>query len=92
MKNKKYVELGLTVLEGYVPQKFRFERGVNLGKCEILAGSAFGLYSYMNSGFVRSAVIVGRYCSIGRNVTIGSGVHDHAALSTSPFFTTNSNP
>ncbi|WAI83184.1 MULTISPECIES: CatB-related O-acetyltransferase [Achromobacter] len=91
MKSQKFVEMGLTALEGYVPSKFRFEQGVNLGKCEILPGAAFGFQSYMNSGFVRSAVIVGRYCSIGRNVTIGSGVHDLNALSTSPFFKNNSN-
>lgn len=91
MKTQKYAEMGLTAVEGYVPSKFRFERGVNLGKCEILPGVAFGFQSYMNSGFVRSAVIVGRYCSIGRNVTLGSGVHDLNALSTSPFFKNNSN-
>ncbi|SIT25444.1 CatB-related O-acetyltransferase [Achromobacter sp. MFA1 R4] len=92
MKNKKFAAMGLTVLDGYEPRKFRFEQGVTLGKCEVLAGAAFGFQSYMNSGFVRSSVIVGRYCSIGRNVTLGSGAHDLSALSTSPFFQTNSNP
>lgn len=91
MNKQQYAEMGLTVVEGYLPSKFRFEQGVNLGKCEILPGAAFGFQSYMNSGFVRSAVVVGRYCSIGRNVTLGSGVHDLNALSTSPFFTNNSN-
>lgn len=92
MKNKKLAALGLTVPEGYEPPKFRFEQGVSLGKCEILAGAAFGFQSYMNSGFVRSYVVVGRYCSIGRNVTLGSGAHDLNALSTNPFFKKNSNP
>lgn len=92
MKSRKLAELGLTALEGYEPPRFRFEEGVSLGKVEILPGSAFGSYSYMNSGFVRSAVVVGRYCSIGRNVTLGSGVHDMHALSTSSFFRNNNNP
>lgn len=92
MKNKKFAAMGLTVLEGFEPPRFRFEQGVSLGKCEVLAGAAFGLHSYMNSGFVRSYVVVGRYCSIGRNVTLGSGAHDMDALSTNPFFKRNSNP
>lgn len=93
VKNKELQKKGLSVLVGHEPgSPFRFEPGVSLGRCEILAGVAFGMYSYMNSGFVRSAVVVGRYCSIGRNVTLGSGVHDHEALSTHPFFKINSNP
>ncbi|WP_332675306.1 CatB-related O-acetyltransferase [Aromatoleum sp.] len=40
----------------------------------------------MNGGFVRSGVEIGRYCSIGRDVTIGTGHHELEALSTSPFF------
>lgn len=92
IKNKELAKIGLTALVGYEPgAKFRFEPGVALGKVEVLAGVAFGMHSYMNSGFVRSAVVVGRYCSIGRNVTLGSGVHDHTALSTNPFFKINSN-
>lgn len=92
MKNKELLQKGLSALVGHEPQSpFRFETGVSLGRCEILGGAAFGMHSYMNSGFVRSAVVVGRYCSIGRNVTLGSGVHDHNALSTHPFFTVNSN-
>lgn len=85
-------DLGLTVLDGYIPPRFRFEQGVKLGKCEVHPGAAFGFYSYMNSGLIRSAVIVGRYCSIGRNVTLGCGAHDLHALSTSSFLNINSNP
>lgn len=46
----------------------------------------FGFASYMNGGLVRGYVEVGRYCSIGRDVTLGLGVHDHTRTSTSPFF------
>lgn len=73
------------------PPKFRFENGVSVGAVEIHPGVSFGMYSYINSGFIRSGVVVGRYCSIGRNVTIGSGAHDYNAFSTSPFFKINSN-
>ncbi|WP_165164217.1 CatB-related O-acetyltransferase [Corynebacterium qintianiae] len=46
----------------------------------------FGFGTYMNGGFVRGYVEVGRYCSIGRDVTLGLGVHDLTRTSTSPFF------
>ncbi len=44
-----------------------------------------GAYSYMNGGgYLRDRVLIGRYCSIGRRVSIGAGAHALAALSTSP--------
>ena len=44
-----------------------------------------GACSYMNdSGCVRSGVFIGRYCSIGRRVTLGAGSHFMLGLSTSP--------
>lgn len=80
-------EMGLKALQGHLPKSpFRFESGVSLGTCEIHGGVKFGMHSYMNSGFVRSGVVVGRYCSIGRDVTIGTGHHEMGALSTSSFF------
>lgn len=48
--------------------------------------SYFGFATYINSGFLRSYVEVGRYCSIGRNVSIGLGNHNHQGLTTSPYF------
>ncbi|MFQ6186457.1 CatB-related O-acetyltransferase [Sinorhizobium meliloti] len=50
-----------------------------------------GRYSYINSGFIRRAVEIGRYCSIGRNVTIGTGTHDIRGLTTSPVLPTPRN-
>lgn len=44
-----------------------------------------GAYSYVNDGgYIRSNVFVGRYCSIGRRVTIGAGSHSLLSVSTSP--------
>jgi len=52
-----------------------------------LYGTIFiGYSSYINSGLIRSYVEIGRYCSIGRNVSIGLGNHNINILSTSPFF------
>lgn len=80
--------MGLSVVASHIPRSpFRFEPPVALGTCEIHPGVRFGMHSYMNDGFIRSGVEVGRYCSIGRNVTIGTGHHEMNALSTSSFFT-----
>jgi len=44
-----------------------------------------GAHSYMNAGgYLRGSVLIGRYCSIGRRVTIGAAPHELDALSTSP--------
>jgi acetyltransferase-like isoleucine patch superfamily enzyme len=44
-----------------------------------------GAHSYMNDGgYLRNFVMIGRYCSIGRRVTIGAGMHSVDGLSTSP--------
>ncbi|WP_281439984.1 CatB-related O-acetyltransferase [Agrococcus sp. SCSIO52902] len=54
---------------------------------EIFGALYLGFRSYLNSGsMTRSDVEIGRYCSIGRGVSIGLGVHDVDMLSTSPFF------
>jgi virginiamycin A acetyltransferase len=45
-----------------------------------------GTHSYMNEGgYLRDHVVIGRYCSIGRRVTIGAGGHAMRGVSTSPF-------
>lgn len=42
-----------------------------------------GAESYMNDGgYLRGTVAIGRYCSIGRRVTIGAAPHNMAGLST----------
>lgn len=44
-----------------------------------------GAYSYINGGgYLRDRVAIGRYCSVGRRVTIAAGNHSIRSLSTSP--------
>lgn len=44
-----------------------------------------GAYSYMNDGgYVKAWVFIGRFCSIGRRVSIGAGAHPMSGLSTHP--------
>jgi virginiamycin A acetyltransferase len=64
-----------------------FEQNVLVGSP--VTGSSrntfIGAYSYMNSGgYIRENVFIGRYCSIGRRVTIGAGMHAIHGLSSSP--------
>ena len=48
--------------------------------------SFIGAHSYMNNfGYLRSGVFIGRFCSIGRRVTLGAGGHWMSGVSTSPF-------
>jgi virginiamycin A acetyltransferase len=46
----------------------------------------------MNGGRIESGVYIGRYCSIGSNVIIGTGHHDANLLSTSSWFDSDAIP
>lgn len=44
-----------------------------------------GMHSYANDGgYMRDGVFIGRFCSIGRRVSIGAALHSVVGLSTSP--------
>ena len=64
-----------------------FERGIRV-RAEVSAkpgSSFFGAESYMNvGGNIREKVFIGRYCSIGRRVTLGAGSHYMGGVSTHP--------
>lgn len=70
------------------PNKLLFENYVRFNS-ELLGGSRgifLGAYSYMNSGgYVTDNTFIGRYCSIGRRVSIGAGMHRLNSVSTFPF-------
>ena len=64
-----------------------FECGVNLESPVISRSpsSFIGCHSYMNNGgYMRNDVFIGRYCSIGRRVTLGAGSHPVVGLGTHP--------
>ena len=75
-------------LVGFVQPRspFFFEAPVSVGTTEIRAGVQMGAHSYINGGRVQGGVYIGRYCSIGHDVTIGTGHHDMTLLSTSSWF------
>ncbi len=66
-----------------------YERKVNV-RSPVLSTNLttfFGAGSYLNDGgCVRANVFIGRYCSIGRRVSIGAGNHIVTDLSTHPMF------
>ena len=58
------------------------EPHTRLGEVEVFPNCKIGMHSYMVSGLIRSSVSIGRYCSIGRDVSVGTGEHALEALST----------
>ena len=64
----------------------RFEKSIQVeGKPHISAGNEIGEYTYiMPFSVVYCSVSIGRYCSIGRNVTISPTMHNIDSLTTYP--------
>lgn len=71
---------------------FFFEPPVAVGRAVIRPGVQMGAHSYINSGKIESGVYIGRYCSIGHEVTLGVGHHDMNLLSTSSWFNSSAKP
>lgn len=91
MSNKlisSYISKGLHIKGSSIPNSpFRFERPVTLGEIEIHGGVSIGSHTYINDGgLIRSGIVIGRFCSIGRSAILGTGHHEMNSLSTSPFF------
>ncbi|NEP75192.1 MAG: CatB-related O-acetyltransferase [Okeania sp. SIO2G4] len=66
-----------------------FESNVNVVNSEFISskyrGAFIGRYSYINPGGIIRDCFIGRYCSIGRRVSIAAGQHPYHYLSTHPF-------
>ncbi len=64
-----------------------FEDGVSVSSPTIAQGvvNFIGAHSYINDGgYLRGNVFIGRYCSIGRRVSVGAGMHRMSSVSTYP--------
>lgn len=59
------------------------EKNTKITNLELIGTLFIGAYSYINSGFCRSYVEIGRYSSIGRNVSLGLGEHNIHNFTTS---------
>jgi acetyltransferase-like isoleucine patch superfamily enzyme len=73
---------------GNLLMNFMFECNIMCQSRIISSNSSnvfLGAHSYINDGgYLRAFVFVGRYCSIGRRVTIGAGMHNMTGISTAP--------
>lgn len=76
-------KINVTLKPGRPP--LAFESDVSLSSGIVGTSRVFvGRHSYMNDGgYIRGTVFIGRYCSIGRRVTIGAGTHSMVGVSTS---------
>lgn len=74
----------------HVSKPFYYEEFVTIGSLPtngfVFVGKnvCVGRNSYINDGIVRPDTIIGRYCSIGRRVTIGAAEHNVSRLTTHP--------
>jgi len=67
---------GLSFLpETRINVPFYFEPAVTLGAVNIGQNARIGRNSFMNEGVIREHTIIGRYCSMGRKVTIAAPIH-----------------
>lgn len=66
----------------YAP--FSVERDTEVSDSLIFQNVSIGKGSYINRGVIRSNTTVGRFCSIGRNVTLAAGDHPLDGLTTHP--------
>jgi virginiamycin A acetyltransferase len=65
----------------------------NYGEKAKMPRSFIGSYSYINEfGVIRDRTLIGRYCSIGRRVSIAAGIHSLHTVSTSPWLTSQKKP
>ena len=57
------------------------ETPVSLGSTRIIndgiEGMSFGAYSYVRSGMISNVASIGRFCSLGQNVTLGQSKRIH---------------
>ncbi|MEQ1888940.1 MAG: CatB-related O-acetyltransferase [Alphaproteobacteria bacterium] len=74
---------GLSVLpETRINVPFYFEPPVTLGAANIGQNVRIGRHSFLNEGVIREHTTIGRYCSMGRKVTIAAPHHPLHFMST----------
>lgn len=67
---------GLTLLpDTRINMPFYFEPPVSIGTANIGGNVRIGRNSFLNEGVIREHTTIGRYCSIGRKVTIAAPHH-----------------
>lgn len=67
-------------------QKSLIEKNVKILPPATIYNSQIGSYSYIATNSYIAYTNIGKFCSIGPNLTCGRGVHPVAGISTSPMF------
>lgn len=68
---------------------YRFKNAVIMPNSSIDQNCVIGEYTYIGHNCFLTKAIIGRYCSIANNVSIGSGDHNLTRISTSSIFYQN---
>ena len=69
----------------FVGRKIAFETPVRFQDVKFYGNLSIGAYSFMRSAYVSGSPIIGRYCSLGSEFSIGEPDHPTDWLGTSPF-------
>ncbi|TSD65883.1 CatB-related O-acetyltransferase [Inquilinus sp. KBS0705] len=70
-----------------LPTEFLINTTIEIGENTFIDNHcSIGSYTYIGSNTYITKAIIGRYCSIGNNVSIGPGEHDLNKISTSAWF------
>lgn len=62
-----------------------FDKGVRINRRNFLKNVCMGDYSYTGYNTTIKYAVIGKYCSISWNVSIGGANHDYRHISTHPF-------
>lgn len=73
----------LDIRAKYVDVHFEVPAQLNSAPMLIYKSVSIGAYTYCRSGIIKHVKSIGRYCSLGPNVTLGEGEHPTGWLSTS---------
>lgn len=77
---------GCTVGNDSNVERCRFENNVIINRRSFVNDSIIGMYTYAGINLTMNWTIIGRFCSIGRNVDIGGFDHDYHKVTTMPQF------
>ena len=84
---------GISFEDGFIPHHpFIYESPVAVNSTTVYSGVRICKHTYVNSGRIFSGTYIGRYCSIGHDVSIGTGHHDMNQVSTSSWFNLTAKP
>lgn len=80
---------GCTIGDDTNVERCQFENNVIINRRSFVNDSKIGMFSYAGINLTMNWTILGRFCSIGRNVDIGGFDHEYHKVTTMPHFRWN---